>query len=110
MSPPHALRFQLATNPAAPTHVLGVLHCTISGHLLRTSGLTPITCHAGAVMLIRRFGSALNLISHFHMLFLDGAYLTNEAGHPAFRQVPEPTTQDLQSLVDNIARRCGRTL
>ena len=28
------------------------------------------------VTLIQRFGSALNLNIHFHMLFLDGGYLT----------------------------------
>ena len=29
----------------------------------------------GAVTLIQRFGSALNLNVHFHMLFLDGVYV-----------------------------------
>jgi hypothetical protein len=28
----------------------------------------------GAMTLIQRFGSALNLNMHFHMLFLDGVY------------------------------------
>ena len=31
--------------------------------------------HTGAVTLIQRFGSALNLNIHFHMLFLDGVYV-----------------------------------
>ena len=31
---------------------------------------------SGAVTLIQRFGSALNLNLHFHMLYLDGAYDT----------------------------------
>ena len=30
--------------------------------------------HTGAVTLIQRFGSALNLF-HFHLLFLDGVYV-----------------------------------
>jgi putative transposase len=30
----------------------------------------------GAVTLVQRFGSALNLNVHFHMLFLDGVYQT----------------------------------
>ena len=32
----------------------------------------------GAVTLIQRFGSALNLNVHFHMLFLDGVYDARE--------------------------------
>ena len=32
--------------------------------------------HTGAVTLIQRFGSALNLNIHFHVLFLDGVYVT----------------------------------
>jgi len=53
LSLPYALRFLLATNPAALT-------------------------------LVQRFGSALNLNIHFHMLFLDGAYLFKGA-HPTSR-------------------------
>jgi hypothetical protein len=31
--------------------------------------------HTGAVTLMQRFGSALNLNSHFHLLFLDAVYV-----------------------------------
>ena len=40
----------------------------------------------GAVTLIQRFSSALNLNIHFHMLFLDGVYLKS-THPPVFRQV-----------------------
>lgn len=46
--------------------------------------------HTGAVSLIQRLGSALNLNIHFHMLFLDGMCLIDEAGLALFRYVPEP--------------------
>jgi hypothetical protein len=36
---------------------------------------------AGAATLIQRFGCALNLNIHFHMLFLDGVYV-DSAGSP----------------------------
>ena len=41
-----------------------------------------------------RFGSALNLNVHFHMLFRDGVYLADVAQPPVFRQVsaPEPNS------------------
>jgi hypothetical protein len=64
LSRPHALRFRLATNPAALTQV-------------------------------QRFGSALNLNSHFHMLSLDGVYLFKGAHPPAFRTVAGPGANEL---------------
>lgn len=40
----------------------------ISSHLIQKSGFTRKTAQTGAVTLIQRFGSALNLNVHFHML------------------------------------------
>ena len=48
LSLPYALRFLLATNPAALTQVLGVVYRTISGFLLRRVGLTRATGATGA--------------------------------------------------------------
>ena len=59
LSLPHALRFLLATDPDAQT--LGVVHRTISHHLLEQAGHTRATGATGAVPLVQRFGSALNL-------------------------------------------------
>ena len=84
LSLPFALRFLLATRPQALTHVLGIGYRTISGHLLRKARLTRATGATGAVTLIQRFGSALNLNVHFHMFFLDGAYLVG-THPPVFR-------------------------
>jgi len=41
----------------------------------------------GAVALIQRFGSALNLNIHFHMLFLDGVYVRNNSANFAFHYI-----------------------
>lgn len=63
----------------------------------------------GAVTLIQRFGSALNLNIHFHMLFLDGVYSPN--GHPnRFRQVKAPSSAELTRLTHTIAQRVGHYL
>jgi len=45
------------------------------------------TARTGAVTLIQRFGSALNLNIHFHMLFLDGVYVDRLDGSVQFRWV-----------------------
>ena len=52
--------------------VLGIVYGCIATHLIRKAGFSRKTARTGAVTLILRFGSALNLNVHFYMLFLDG--------------------------------------
>ena len=108
LSLPYALRFLLATDPDALTLVLGAVYRTISGYLLKSADLTRTTGATGAVTLIQRFGSALNLNVHFHMIFPDGVYVPGD--QPVFRHVPAPTSVQLQVLVQQIAGRMGRLL
>ena len=110
LSLPHALRFLLAVNSEALTLVLGEVYRTISRHLIGKAGLSRATGATGAVTLVQRFGSALNLNVHFHMVFLDGAYQTVGAAAPVFRPVAAPESSDLQQLVEQIAGRIGRAL
>ena len=105
-----ALRFLLATYPTALSQVLGTVYRTISGSLLQKAGLTRARGHTGAVTLIQRFGSALNLNVHFHMIFLDGVYWTGGAGLPVFRAVAAPRASELQVLVEQIGAGVGRML
>ena len=110
LSLPMALRFLLATRPAVLSAVLGVVYRTISGHLLGEARLSRRTGHTGAVTLIQRFGSGLNLNVHLHMIFIDGAYRSDGTAPPVFHPVPPPDTADLQALVQRIAERLGRML
>jgi ribosomal protein S27E len=110
LSLPMALRFLLAINPEALTLVLGVVYRTISRHLVDKVAHTRTTGNTGAVTLIQRFGSALNLNVHFHMIFVDGVHLVDGEHVPIFRHVPAPTGTELQSLVQRIAERVGRVL
>lgn len=49
--------------------------------------MTRATAHTGAVTLIQRFGSALNLNIHLHMLFLDGVYVVSDGNaEPVFAE------------------------
>ena len=49
---------------------------------------------SGAVTLIQRFGSALNLTLHFHMLYLNGVYDNKGCSWPVKPLTPE----DLEAL------------
>ena len=84
-------------------------HRAISNHLIHEAGCTADTAQTGAVTLIQRFGSALNLNIHFHMLFLDGIYRTTESG-PRFRRVKAPTPAALDLLVHTLSERIARHL
>jgi Putative transposase len=50
--------------------VLGIVYRAISTHLIHKAGLQMKDGAIGAVTLIQRLGSALNLNIHFHILFL----------------------------------------
>ena len=64
----------------------------------------------GAVTLIQRFGSALNLNIHFHILFLDGVYVCRDNRPPRFQRVKAPAKSELEELVQLISQRVGRCL
>jgi hypothetical protein len=110
LSWPVALRFLRATDPDSLTRVWRTVYRAISSLLLRKAGLTRATGFPGAVTLIQRFGSALNLNLHFHMIFLDGVYLPVDGAAPVFRRVPSPTGTELQALLQQITARIGRVL
>ncbi len=85
LSFPFQLRFLFASRPELMGKVLGIVHRAISSHLIKKAELTQKTAKTGAVTLIQRFGSALNLNVHFHMLFLDGVYVDRLDGSARFR-------------------------
>jgi hypothetical protein len=110
LSLPFALRYLLATRPEVVTQVLGIVYRAISAHLIRKAGLTRSSAVTGAVTLIQRFGSAINLNVHLHMIVLDGVYRRKGEGSLRFVPVPAPSTEELKRLVQRIAQRIGRSL
>ena len=105
-----ALRYLLATQPKVVTKVLGIIYRAISGQLIRKARLTRASGVTGAVTLIQRFGSALNLNVHFHLLVIDGVYRREGEGRLRFVPVPASSSGELQGLVQRIAERIGRSL
>ncbi|ODB87144.1 hypothetical protein A3195_16585 [Candidatus Thiodiazotropha endoloripes] len=61
-----------ASRPQRMGRVLGIVYRAISSHLIKKAGFTQKTAQTRAVTLIQRFGGALNLNVHYHMLFLGG--------------------------------------
>jgi hypothetical protein len=66
------------------------VHRVISTFLIKRSGRKVKSgAQSGAVTLIQRCGSALNLILHFHMLYPNGVYDTNVYFWPVKPPTPE---------------------
>jgi hypothetical protein len=85
--------------------VLGIVNRAISTHLIKKAGFKAIQAQTGAVTLIQRFGSALNLNVHFHRLFIDGVYQEKDNGQLRFHRVNTATSSELNTRVATISQR-----
>jgi ribosomal protein S27E len=110
LSVPHPLRYLFASQPKVMGKVLGIVYRTLATHLIHKAGYKKKEAYTGAVTLIQRFGGALNLNIHFHMIFLDGVYVNRDGKLDRFRWVKAPTTVELSELTHTIAHRIGRYL
>ena len=97
----------------------------MAAHLIKKAGFVQASAHTGAVTLIQRFGSALNLNIHLmcmdarmsrahgcagapHILFLDGVYI--DSPKTKFKPVMAPTHEELVQLVHTVSHRIARFL
>ena len=110
LSFPWRLRLLFAARPDLLTRVLGVVTRALYTAVKRRAGLRAGTgAETGIVTFIQRFGSALNLNIHLHLLVLDGAY-TFTAQSPRLHRARAPTTDELERSLDTLTRRTVRTL
>jgi len=110
LSFPFPLRFLFASRPEIMGKVLGIVYRALATQFIRKAGYTATTARTGAVTLIQRFGGALNLNVHFHMLFLDGVYVDDTRSGARFQWVAAPTSDELTRLTHTIAHRVSRFL
>lgn len=64
----------------------------------------PLAGGTGAVTPIQRFGSALNLNVHFHMIFFDGVYLRGGEGARGTRVLIIVWIRRRRLVVDEMCR------
>jgi hypothetical protein len=106
---PFPIRFLLARNPKLQLKVLGICLRAINSLLQSKVKRPGLKIQGGAVTLLQRFGGALNLNLHLHMLVLEGGnYETNDG--PKFWWVEPPTDAEIKQLVETIAKRVIRSL
>jgi ribosomal protein S27E len=111
LSVPFPLRWLFASEPRLLGKALEVVTRAIGTYLVKKAGFTHKTAKTGAVTLIQRFGSALNLNIHFHMLFLDGVYeVDSEDTTAKFHAIETPTSVEMNRLLHRISERIAGLL
>jgi hypothetical protein len=110
LSLPHRLRYLLAWDHELCRAVTGLAVRTVLGFLRRhTRRDGVVDGRSGAVVIIQRFGGALNLNVHLHALVLDGVFAMAGSGI-AFHPMRRLTREDVAGVVALIARRVERLL
>src|SRR5215831_2606831 len=115
VSVPIPLRYWTAFSPDLTAKVHTIIRTTIGQYYLNqavTRGVPRGKIHPGSVTFIQRFGSAINLNVHYHLLFLEGVFLerTDEGRKPRFLQGEPPSDVDIATVLQKISRRVIRKL
>jgi hypothetical protein len=115
VSVPVPLRYWMASSQDLTAQVHTIIRTTIGQYYVNQAvqrGHARGTVHPGSVTFIQRFGSALQLNLHFHVICLEGVYLERTAAGRTPRFVPAepPTDADIAAVIQKISHRVIRTL
>ena len=97
LSLPYEIRFRLAWDGDLLSAVLAVfLRVVYRWYRKRAREEGHGDARCGSVTFVQRFGSALNVNPHFHVLMPDGVFV--EGGTPVFRPGPALTDEDVRRI------------
>ena len=99
LSVPSPLRYWLARNKTLVREVHKILAETVEEFYCERKDKKT---RSGAITFIQRFGGAINLNVHFHMLQIEGLYQEKSTGHHKFIKTPSPLDDDIKNLVEVI--------
>jgi hypothetical protein len=104
---PFELRYRVAFDPRLLTVVLCTFVRTLDGWQRRRAQQVGVRDPRwGAVTVVQRFNSALQLSPHLHTVGMDGVFaLDAQAERARFRTLPLPTDDDVAQLVHEVATR-----
>jgi len=106
---PWERRWLLARRPDLARKLIGLALRRIRRFLRkRAEARGVVGGRSGSLTVVQRFGSALNLNVHFHVLALDGVYARGPDGRLVFHRDRPPTTEDVERLVEQIAEAAQR--
>src|SRR5215813_1948993 len=100
VSVPIPLRYWTASSQDLTATVHTIIRSTIAQYYVNQAvqgGVERSQVYPGSVTFIQRFGSALNLNVHYHLLFLEGVFLdrTDQECKPRFLAAQPPTDTDI---------------
>ncbi len=112
---PFRLRYRMAFDRALASDVHRVAARAVHRHYRAVAKREGHGARAvsGSVTFVQRFGSALNLNVHFHLLAIDGVFLpsaTERRGLDAFVALPAPTSEEMRSLLNRVGHETLRVL
>jgi len=112
LSLPYTLRFRLAYDSNLVSAILHIFVQAVFASLRRRTKIGSNGKHpkCGAVVFIQRFGDALALNLHFHMLAFDGVYAENAEGLIVFHPSAPPSDKEMVIVTQHIARRIARLM
>ena len=97
----------MAFDPNLTSFVLRTFVRAVSAWLRRKARLLGArgALQTGAITVIQRFGSSLNLNVHLHTILVDGVYQIGPNGEPVFRRVPPPSDEEVAHIVETVHRK-----
>jgi hypothetical protein len=109
---PHRIRYLLAWDHTLCRAVVGVFVRGVLGFLRRRARVADDVAdgRSGAVVIVQRFGAALNTNIHAHAMVLDGVFAEDTAGRLQFHPGEPPTDAEMDDVLATIARRVRRLL
>jgi hypothetical protein len=111
LSFPWPLRLLFARQPSTLSPCLAIIIRAIETDLIHRAGLTRASGpQTRVVTLVQRFGSALNLNIHLHIIALDGIYTVGKSGKAKFHRVKAPNQTELRTLLNRVIQRVVRRL
>src|SRR6266571_4084550 len=115
VSVPMPLRYWMAASQDLTAQVHTIIRATIGQYYVHqavTRGSERQKVQPGSVTCIQRFGGAINLHVHYHVVFLEGVYLdrTDQGLKPRFVKGELPSDTDITAVLQKISRRVIRTL
>ena len=99
---PFPLRYIVATNKEIQTKIHSIIMNEIHHYYIKKSKIN--SAKTGSITFMQRWGSALNLNPHGHLIVLDGVYFINGREQLAFENVREPSARENVQLPGNIAK------
>lgn len=109
---PRRIRYHLAADPKLATEALREVTRALFAwqrKRARAVGARPARAHSnGAITMVQRFNSALELSLHYHSLLPDGVFVTDgddPDARPRFVAIDPPTNEEVAALLDQIIGR-----